>query len=186
VESPVFNDASGSRVSAIQLGSRIFLAVVVLLGAALALTLRSHVNVPGLERLMPDVHSNQVRPLVRTGPSNPPTERAAAKTGSSTAPQHPTAQPTSARASADVKQPDNAQRVAGSPTARPAAKPSSAATVRPTASAQPTRSARPTVRSVGQGTLKPRNPKAATPSPPNRQAPGQSRTPKPKPITDVG
>ena len=180
---PVFNDASGARVSAIQWGSRIFLALIVLLAAALALTLRSHVSVPGLERLVPGLDANEVR----TGPSNPPAERGKVATGSSTVRPEPDTRPTTSLAgvpTVDTARSADARR-AVAPTS---AEPSSAPRVRPT-NAVPTVSAgrisaSPTVRAGGQGTVKPRNPQAATPSPP-QQAPGQTRTPK-QPTTDIG
>jgi hypothetical protein len=69
----------------------------------------------------------------------------------------------------------------GPTTAPPATEPTSAPTVRPTTGV-PTVSASPTVRAGGQGTVKPRNTKAATPSRPD-QPPGQTRAP--KPATDL-
>ena len=181
---PVFNDASGARVSAIQWGSRIFLAVVVLLAAALALTLRSHVSVPGMELLVPGLDAQKVR----TGPSNPPAEHGNPATGSSTVRPQPGTRPTTSRAgvpTVDAVRSADARRAVAPTTAEP----SSAPRVRPTnavptVSAGPT-SASPTVRAGGQGTVKPRNPQAATPSPPLQQAPGQTRTPQ-RPTIDIG
>ena len=182
----MFNDASGTRASAIQWGSRIFLALVVLLGTALALTLSTHVSVPGLERLVPGLDAKEVRPVVRTVPSDP-SERANVATGSGSTQPRPTTQPPTSRASvstADARKSVDARRAVGT-TVPSAAEPSSASSVRPT-TVVPTASARPTVRAGGQGTVKPRNPKAATPSPPDQQAPGQTRTPDPRPTTDSG
>ncbi len=53
MNNPVFNDASGGRAVAVQWMARIFLVVVILAGVALALTLRAHVTVPGLNRTRP-------------------------------------------------------------------------------------------------------------------------------------
>jgi hypothetical protein len=197
VGSPVFNDESGTRVSAIRWGSRIFLVLVVLLAAALVLTLRSHVSVPGLERLGPGLEAREVRPVVRTGPSNPPAEQAKVASDVSTFRAEPTPRPTTGRAgvpSTGAARPAEARRAGGPSTdptvARVTADPSSAPTAArtkaaSTASARPTR-ASPTGRAGGPGTEKPRNPKAATPSRHNEPAPGQTRRPRPKPTTDLG
>ena len=193
----MFNDASGARLSAIQWGSRILLALVVLFGVALALTLRSHVSVPGLERLMPGLDANQVRPLVRTGPSNRPAERTAGRTGPSTPQPRPATSPKASRVPTTAAvQTAETRPVVGPSTVPPAIEPTSAPSLRatagptasasPTGSASPTDSVSPTTRTVGRGTVKPRNPKAATPSPAKQQAPGQNRTPKPKPDRDLG
>ena len=129
---PVFNDASGARVSAIRWGSRIFLALVVLLAAALALTLRSHVSVPGLERLVPGLDARKVRPVVRTGPSNPPAEQCQGGDGSGTFRPQPSTRPTS-RAGGPTTDAVSPPMPAERSVRRPArAEPSSAPTVRPT------------------------------------------------------
>ena len=172
VDSPVFNDTTGTRVSAIQWGSRIFVALVVLFGATVALILSSHVSVPGLERLAPGPDAEEVRPLVRTVPSILPAERAAGRTGSSALQPRLTSQPTTTRVGGPTVHPvksADARRAVGPTTARPKARPSSAPSVRPTVSPRPTAAA------VGRRTEKARNPKAATPSPR-----GQDRTAKPR------
>ncbi len=176
---PVFNDASGARVSAIRWGSRIFLALVVLLAAALALTLRSHVSVPGLERLVPGLDARKVRPVVRTGSANSSAERAKVATGSGTIDPKPTTR--TSGSTTDARK-SGSTRAVGATTAPPAAEPTSAPTVRPTTGVL-AGSASPTVRAGGHGTVKPRNSKAATPSKPD-QPPGQTRDP--KPATDLG
>jgi hypothetical protein len=190
VDNPVFNDTSGARLSAIQWGSRIFLAAVVLLGAAVALTLQSHVSVPGLQRIVPGLAAEEVRRV----PSDPPVERRNVSTGShSVAPQvtsRPTSSPTIAR-TADSRESPRSQRAVAPTTVppatvRPTVEPSRIPAVRPTAAPTATASsARATARATGQGTAKPRNPKAATPSPPNQSARGQSRTPRPR-SADLG
>ena len=190
--SPVFNDTTGTRVSAIRWGSRIFLALVLLLVAALAFTLRSHVTVPGLERLVPGLDAREVRPVPRTGSSNPPVEQAKVATESDTFRAQPSTRPTDQAGGtpADAARPAEARRTNGPTTGRAAAEPSRAPTVAPTR-ATPTGSARPpsatpTVPVVGPRPEKTRNPKAATPTPGKQQAPGQTRRPKPKPTTDLG
>ena len=189
----MFNDASGARASAIQWGSRIFLALVVLLGTALALTLSTHVSVPGLERLVPGPDAREARPVAHTGSSNPPAEQATVATDSSPVRAQPSTRPTTGRAgvpSTDAASLAEARRARGPTTAQPTAGPSSARTVgrtktpRTVSASRPTAS--PTVRAGGQGTERPRNPKAATPSPRNEQAPGQTRSPKLEPTTDIG
>jgi hypothetical protein len=171
----VFNDTTGTRISTIQWGSRIFLVVVVLLGAAVALTLRSHVSVPGLERFGPVQDSQELRPAVHRVRSNPPIEPAAVRPGSSSFKPRPTTEPTSNRVSVpsvDAVKSTDARRPVGATIAPPRAGPSSAPSVRPTGSSNPTAAA------AGRGTEKSRNPKAAIPS-----APGQNRTAKPSPTT---
>jgi hypothetical protein len=237
VDNPVFNDASGVRVVALQWGSRVFLLLLVIFGVALALTLRTHVTVPGLDRLVPDARADRPPLPVRTSWPNAPVERPevvqlgrvqplptdqptvrgagppttrAERAGQSTvraaapptAPAERTGQPT-VRGAAPPTAP--AERTGQArPAARPAARPTAVA--RPTAAAAPTAvttapqagpptrvpsarpttqppsaAAQPTAKAVGKGTVKPRNPKAATPNPP-----GQSRTPKGEPPTDLG
>jgi hypothetical protein len=185
VSNPVFNDTSGTRISTIQWGSRIFLVVVVLLGAAVALTLSSHVSVPGLERFGPVPDSQELRPAVHRVRSNAPTEPAAARPGSSSVQPRPTTEPTTNQVgvpSVDAVKSTDARRPVGATIAPPRTEPSSAPSVRPTAgpnaTAGPTGSSNPTAAAVGRGTEKPRNPQAAIPS-----APGQNRTAKPRPTT---
>jgi hypothetical protein len=193
VDNPVFNDTSGTRLSAITWGSRIFLAAVVLLGAAVALTLQSHVSVPGLQRIVPGLGAEEVRRV----PSNPPVERRSVAGSRSVAPSA-TSRPTTSRTIAPTagSQESTRSRRAVAPTSappavvavppatvRPTSEPSRVTAARPTSA--PTSSASSTTRVNGQGTAKPRNPKAATPSPPNRSAPGQTRTPGPR-STNLG
>jgi hypothetical protein len=197
VGNPVFNDASGTRVSAIRWGSRIFLALVVLLAVALALTLRSHVSIPGLERLGTTLDAREVRPVMRTGPSSPPVEQARVATDPDTFRAQPSPRPTTGRAgvpSTDAASPAEALRAGGpttgSPTRPTTAERSTAPEVKPT-EPPPTGSAGPmaessTVTVGGRGAEKSRNPKAATPSPLKQQPPGQTRRAKPKPNTDIG
>ena len=183
---PVFNDASGARVSAIQWGSRIFLALVVLLAAALALTLRSHVSVPGLERLVPGLDAGSrrgahgiVEPAgrarqggdriehVRPEPEHPADNRPRRRSDSRTP-----------RGSAD------ARRAVAPTTAEPIQRAEGPAHERGSHRVGRTISASPTVRAGGQGTVKPRNPKAATPSPPHQRT-RPDADPK-QPTTDIG
>jgi hypothetical protein len=192
VGSPVFNDTTGSRVSAIKWGSRIFLVLVLLLVAALAFTLRSHVTVPGLERLVPGLDAREVRPVPRTESSNPPVEQAKIATEPGAFRARPSTRPTgrAAGTQTDAARPAETRRTVGPTTGPTAAEPSSAPAVAPTRAA-PTGSARhpsatPTVPVGGPETEKTRNPKAATPTPGKQQAPGQTRRPKPKPTTDLG
>ena len=190
--SPVFNDTTGTRVSAIKWGSRIFLVLVLLLVAALAFTLRSHVSVPGLERLVPGLDAREVRPVPGTDSSNPPVEQAKIETESGTFRARSSARPSGRTGGTptDAARRAEARRTVGPTTGRTTAEPSRAPTVAPTRAA-PTGSARPpsagpTGPVGGPGTEKTRNPKAATPTPGNQQAPGQTRRPKPKPTTDLG
>jgi len=190
VGSPVFSDTKGTRVSAIRWGSRVFLALVVLLAVALILTLRSHVDIPGLERLGPGLDARKVRPVVHTGSSSPPAEQAKVATDLSTFRAEPSTRPTTSWAGRPPTDAAQARRAGGPTTTQPGAEPSSAPSAGRTdppltGSASPT-AVSPTARAGGQGTEKPRNPKAATPSPGNEQAPGQTRRPKPKSITDIG
>lgn len=194
VSSPVFSDTSGTRMSTIRWASRTLLVVVMLVGAALALTLGSHVPVPGLERFGPVPDSQELRPALRTVPSNAPSEHAAVKTGPASLQPQASAQPTTSQAgvpSADAGKPLETRRAVAPSTTTPTIGRSRGPNLRPTAgvptrAAAPTASAGPTVGTVGQATVKTRNPKAATPSPSNEQAPGQSRTPKPKPTNGMG
>ena len=212
---PVFSDASGTRVSAIQWGSRVFLALVVLLGVALALTLRSHVSVPGLERLAPGVEAEQGRPAVRLVPLNPPAERTAERSGPTTLAPRPTSRSTTVRvngSTADPVESADTRRVVASSTA-PAAEPSNGPALRatagvptvragvpsatagvptatagvPTATAGPPATARPTA--SASPTMRIAGPKAVktrNPKAATPSPPGRNRTPKPEPATGIG
>ena len=186
MSNPVFNDTSGTRVATIQWGSRILLVVMLLLGAAVALTLRSHVDVPGLERLLPVLDSQELRPAVRSRAATPSAERPAVRTELGRF--QPRATEPAGRPAADTAEPEDTRRAIAPSTTNPTVQPSGASSRTagiPTRTADPTASASPPVR-TGAGAVKPRNPKAATPSPRNSQAPGQNRVPKPKSPPGIG
>jgi hypothetical protein len=147
-DKPVFSDDSGVRAAALKWGVWAICFIAVLLGGALVLILRTHVLLPGVDP-----------------PSPPP-------------PGQLEAVPPTEESTSQPFQPSLTFRP--SPTARPSPivtgkspRPSAAVTrAGPTADATSAaqRSTTAEAKSSDQGTTKPRNPKAATPSPPGSRA----------------
>lgn len=150
-DTPVFSDDSGVRATVLKWGVWAICLIAVLLGSALVVTLRTHVPLPGMDRLLsprgqlegqavlPTQESSHqpVQPSVKFRPSPTPTRPSARKT------RIPIK--TSARPSPTVKR-----------AAARAAATSAARTSTPATQANPS----------DQATTKARNPNAATPSPP--------------------
>jgi cytoskeletal protein RodZ len=141
-DKPVFSDDSGIRAAVLKWGVWVICFVAVLLGCALALTLRIHVSLPEVSRLQPPLRGQVERATVS------PT-----KESSSQPPQ-----PSITLRPSITFQPTDA---APGPTVKGVA-PKTAMT-----SAARTRTPAPAARTTGsaQETTKVRNPKAANPTP---------------------
>jgi cytoskeletal protein RodZ len=151
-DKPVFSDDSGVRAAALKWGVWAICFIAVLLGGSLVLILRTHVPLPGLDPLQPSRGQIEAVPATEESTSQPYqpsiTFRPSPTATRPSARSSPTATGKSARPSAAVK------RAAPSPGATsPARTPTTAK-----------------AKSSDQGTTKPRNPKAATPSPPGSRA----------------
>jgi hypothetical protein len=140
-DKPVFSDDSGIRAAVLKWGVSAVCLMAILLGGALVLTLRTHVPLPGMDRLLP--------------PSGGQIERAAVSPPEESSSQPP--QPVTTLRPSIAFRPTDA---APSPTVKRAA-PTAGAT-----SAAPTRTPTPAARatSSAQETAKVRNPKAANPT----------------------
>jgi hypothetical protein len=171
VGKPVFSDDSGHRAAVLRWTGRGICLIGVLLCAALGLTLRAHVSVPGLEGLFGSSTGIRHAPTI---PADISSARAARPTelrtndsdrvGATTQPV-----PRSERTPAAVATSD-ARPTAGTPTGEAAAPGTVTADPLPTVSAAPgssTGNASP----PALGKTKPRNPHAATPTPGGRGRP---------------
>jgi cytoskeletal protein RodZ len=160
-DKPVFSDDSGVRAAALKWGVWAICFIAVLLGGSLVLILRTHVPLPGMDpppsgqiEAVPATEestSQPYQPSITFRPS--PTATSPSARPSPTAPR-PSARPSST-ATGESPRPSVAVKRAA-----PSLGATSAARKRTTAQAK----------SSDRGTTKPRNPKAATPSPPGSQA----------------
>jgi hypothetical protein len=148
-DKPVFSDDSGIRASAVKWGVWAICFIAVLLGGGLVLILRTHVALPGVDPLTPPP-PGQIEAVPATEEStSQPFQPSITFRPSPTAPRpSPTTTGKSPQPSAAVKR------------AAPTAGATSAARRSTTAQDE----------SSDQGTTKPRNPKAANPSPPGSRA----------------
>jgi cytoskeletal protein RodZ len=140
-DKPVFSDDSGIRAAVLKWGVWAICLIAVLLGGALVLTLRTHVALPGVDRLLPPSRGQIERAAV-----SPPEESSKPPQPSIILRPSIAFRPTDATPSPTVKR--------AAPTADAT---SAAATRTPTPAAGATASA--------QKTTRVRNPKAANPTP---------------------
>jgi hypothetical protein len=179
VTRPVFSDDSGRRAAVARWAGRGVCLVGILLFAALGLTLRAHVSVPGLERAL--FGSSDKIPRATTVPSDPSSASAARRTelrGNDSGRVGATGQPVprSQRTPAAVATSDT-DPTAGTPTGDAAAPATVTADPAATVPAVPGSSAGK-ANPPAFGKTKARNPRAATPTPgghgrPNGHSPGE-------------
>jgi cytoskeletal protein RodZ len=142
-DKPVFSDDSGFRAAVLKWGVWAICFVAVLLGGALVLTLRTHVALPGVDRLSPPLRGRV------EGGAAVPTEQQLSQ------PQQPSI----------TLQPSVTFRPATEPTARPSSTAKRAGSTASSAKAN-TRAPAAQATSSAQETTRARNSKAANPSPP--------------------
>jgi hypothetical protein len=146
-DKPVFSDDSGIRAAVLKWGVWAICLVAVLLGGALVLTLRTHIALPGVDRLLPPSRGEIERTAV-----SPPEESSQPPQPSITLRPSITFRPTDAQPSPTVKR---AAPTADATSADPTRTPTPAAGAAPSAAgAAPSAQERTMVR----------NPKAANPT----------------------
>jgi hypothetical protein len=162
---PVFSDDSGRRAAVLRWTGRGICLMGVLLCAALGLTLRAHVSVPGLEGLFGSSTGIRHAPTIHSDTSSAsdarPTELRTKDSGEVGDTGQPV--PRSERTPTAVATSDT-RPTAGTPTGEAVAPGTVTADPLPTVSAVPGSSAsKPSPPALGK--TKPRNPHAATPTP---------------------
>ncbi len=146
-DKPVFSDDSGIRAAVLKWGVWAICLIAVLLGGALVLTLRTHVALPGVDRLPPP------RGQIGRAAVSPPEESSQPPQPSITVRPSITFRPTDAKPSPTVKR--------AAPTVKRAAPTADATSAAPTRTRTPAGGAT----ASAQETTMVRNPKAANPTP---------------------
>jgi cytoskeletal protein RodZ len=150
-DKPVFSDDSGVRATVLKWGVWAICLSAVLLGTALVVTLRTHVPLPGMDRLLPPRGQLEGQAVLPTQESSRQPLRPSAKFRSSPTPTSQSARKTRTPISTSARPRPTVKRAAPRAAATSAARTSTPAT-----------QAKPS----DQATTKARNPNAATPSPP--------------------